>query len=307
MKKIKLENLKEKLETSNENIFLYLGGHHFTQNSDIDAKTKVKEIDFSTSCFWVWEDTEFDEDNPALGYEAYLQGPLLVKLQNIGGQSPLLKQFLEKWAFEQKGIVLTSTYSAEELSEHLKSLIWMQGESQAEERYSMNLQNPEFQTPWLESFSAKKMEQFMGPISTINWLEICGYEMQWYEQHNDNPALNTKQVGWLVFDKEQITAFRKLEQGFLERELISYISHHYPNKTKDEISQRAQLTMLQAKQKGVEDYKSTVLMLNAQLYFNRNKQEQESTIDLLANREMPLDIRVELAEQKLKQTKNIAV
>lgn len=302
MKKADIQEIEEKILSGTDNVFLYLGGHHFPQEHLNDAESYAKKLDKFVSSFWVWQDTEFDNPDVPLGQEHYRQGPLLLQINNIGKdqKSPLLDHFMNVWAYEQKGLVLTSAYSADELDLYLKSLLWMQGEDNEIDKYAVNLQNPDFQNAWLQSFSEQKLQAFMGPISSITWLDISGYEMQWYTQINKQPELTLQSVGWYLFDNEQIALFEKKEQEFLHQELTSHALYENANLKASQASDMAQETIQQARQKGIIDYKSTLLALKAQLLI-KEKEDVESIINVLANPNMPLDVRIQLAEQEIDQ------
>ena len=302
MKKADIQEIEEKILSGVDNVFLYLGGHHFPQEHLNDAESYAKKLDKFVSSFWVWQDTEFDNPDVPLGQEHYRQGPLLLQINNIGKdqKSPLLDHFMNVWAYEQKGLVLTSAYSADELDLYLKSLLWMQGEDNEIDKYAVNLQNPDFQNAWLQSFSEQKLQAFMGPISSITWLDISGYEMQWYTQINKQPELTLQSVGWYLFDNEQIALFEKKEQEFLHQELTSHALYENANLKASQASDMAQETIQQARQKGIIDYKSTLLALKAQLLI-KEKEDVESIINVLANPNMPLDVRIQLAEQEIDQ------
>lgn len=299
MNKVAKKVLKKSILKSTDNVFLYIGGHHFSQDY-LDAEEVVKAIDPSVRCYWVWEDTEFDDADAPLGQEPYRKGPLLIQLHGIGDPSPLIAHFFTVWANEQKGVLLTSAYSGDKLLEYLQSLLWVQGENEAAERYAVNLQNPDFQRCWLQSFTTDQLQAFLGPISTLNWLDVCGYEMQWYAQLNEHPALELQYVGWYLFANDQISRFKQFEQAFLYQELISHIHYTHPDVDSALVEDKAKDIIKQVQEKGIGDYKSTLLVLKVQLFIE-NKKEREKLINILADKEIPLDIRVKIVEQHINQ------
>lgn len=292
--------LIENIVKNNENVFIYLGGHHFSQDRFDDAEKNVERIDPSANCYWVWQGTEFDDTDISSEQELYRQGPLLVQIRGTGLEKmSLLDHFLNVWGHEQKGLILTSLYSANELKTHLQSILWVQGENEAD-KYLINLQNPEKQNLWLHSFSKEQLQHFMGPISSITWQDICGYEMKWLFQINEQPKLTPQNVGWCKFDNEQYIRFKKLEQDYLLREITSHICFQYPKKKQFEARELAQRTIEQAQAKGILDQPSILLLLKAQFYIF-NKAAYEDIIDLLANQSMPLDVRIQITEQRVRQ------
>ena len=300
LKKITPEKLKESLLESNDNIFLYLGGHHFPQEFMNSAEDAVKKIDNCTTLDWTWKETELNDPEAFVGQELYPQGGLLVGLKNIGGStSPLLDHFINIWANEQKGLLFTSTYSAYELDQHLKSILWIQGEEEAASKYRINLQNPDYQSTWLASFAPKQLQAFMGPISSIAWLEICGYDFQWLIQTNEKPELNLQKVGWYNYSQEQDIRYDKLALDFLHREVTSHFNFHHRPKDRKQAEKSAKQFIKDCQEKGISDHQSIILALKSQFYMT--KKETKETIELLANDGVPLDVRIEIAEQRINQ------
>lgn len=299
MHKISLKTLKESLLITSENIFFYIGGHHFPQEFMNDAEDAVNKIDNCTTLKWTWKGTELDDPDAFVGQELYRQGGLLVELKNIGGASPLIDHFINSWANEEKGLLFTSTYSADELDQYLKSLIWMQGEEEEASKYRVSLQNPNQQSVFLSSFTPKQLQVFMGPISSITWLEICGYDFQWLTQINQKPEFNLQSVGWFTYSEEQDMRYDKLALDFLHHEVISHICFQHPKKTKKSAQKQAQEFIEMCQEKGISNHKSIVLALKSQNYMT--KKDAKETIELLANEGMPLDVRIETAEQNVNQ------
>ncbi len=299
MNKISLKTLKESLLITSENIFLYIGGHHFPQEFMNDAEEAAKKIDNCITLKWTWKGTELDNPDAFVGQELYRQGGVLVELKNIGGTSPLIDHFINIWANEQKGLLFTSTYSADELDQHLKSLVWVQGKEEDTSRYRISLQNPDQQSVLLSSFTPKQIQAFMGPISCITWLEICGYDFQWFIQTNEKPEYNLQDVGWYTYSKEQDMRHDKLALDFLHREITSHISFLHSKKTKKSAQKQAQEFIKMCQEKGISNHKSILLALKSQNYMT--KKDAKETIELLANDRMPLDVRIEIAEQNVNQ------
>ncbi len=139
----------------------------------------------------------------------------------------------------------------------------------------------------------------MGPISSITWLEICGYDFQWYTQTNKKPEFNLQNVGWYTYNEEQDMRFDKLTLDFLHREVTSHICFQHPKKTKKSAQKQAQGFIKMCQEKGISNHKSILLALKSQNYMV--KKDAKETIELLSNNGIPLDVRIETAEQRVNQ------
>ena len=196
---------KEKKKKKEKRLFLFLESDYFensqeeVENMDINANTKL-----------LWE-------NSRLWHEHKQNGPLIVETIN---SSPIFKKFIEEWSEENRGVIMLSDYSLNEVTQHLQSLMFVTEPNGTLTR--LRLYEPRKLRGVLNAMQEEdSLSDLMGCIEEFVWQENCGLDEAWLHTTNPSPhapLYNIYDENWFVFTQEQnVILFLNEEEYFCRR------------------------------------------------------------------------------------------
>ena len=199
---------KEQEQQKEKKLFLFLEGDYFE-----NVQEEVEGMDINANTKLLWE-------NSNLWHEHRANGPLIVETIN---SSPIFKTFLEEWSEENRGVIILSEYSLEQVTQHLQSLIFVTEPDNTLTR--LRLYEPRKLRGVLNAMQEpNSLSDMMGCIESFIWQENCGVEEEWLHTKNPNPhapRYNIYDENWFVFTEEQnMILFLNEEEYFCRR--LSY-------------------------------------------------------------------------------------
>jgi hypothetical protein len=199
---------REQEQQKEKKLFLFLEGDYFE-----NVQEEVEGMDINANTKLLWE-------NSNLWHEHRANGPLIVETIN---SSPIFKTFLEEWSEENRGVIILSNYSLEQVTQHLQSLIFVTEPDNTLTR--LRLYEPRKLRGLLNAMQEpNSLSDMMGCIETFVWQENCGLEEEWLHTNNPNPhapRYNIYDENWFVFTEEQnVILFLNEEEYFCKK--LSY-------------------------------------------------------------------------------------
>ena len=199
---------KEQEQKKEKKLFLFLEADYFE-----NAQEEVEEMDINANTKLLWE-------NSQLWHEHRANGPLIVETSN---SSPIFKKFIEKWSEENRGVVITTEHTLQELTQHLQSLIFVTEPNNTLTR--LRLYEPRKLRGVLDSMQEPNdLSELMGCIEEFIWQENCGLDEAWLSTKNPNPHAprhNIHDENWFRFTQEQNEIIDEHEEHYFCKK-ISY-------------------------------------------------------------------------------------
>jgi len=225
----KLKELLEDLQKNNDQLFLFLDSDYFENSVD-----EVKAIEFHARIELLWENTplwdKFKND-----------GPILVELKE---DSILIPYFFENWSNKNTGVILQSSFTLEEVFQHLQSLIFTEEPDMTLTR--LRLYEPRKLRGLINAMQTDTyLEAFMGPIEKIIWQENCGKEISYLKAENPKPKKPKHTIAdehWFKFTKAQNDIIAQNEVRYFFRNLAWQLSEEYNLEIEDAQEKSEKLT-----------------------------------------------------------------
>jgi len=197
---------REQEQQKEKKLFLFLEGDYFE-----NVQEEVEGMDINANTKLLWE-------NSNLWHEHRANGPLIVETIN---SSPIFKTFVEEWSEENRGVILLSDYSLEQITQHLQSLIFVTEPDNTLTR--LRLYEPRKLRGLLNAMQEpNSLSDLMGCIETFVWQENCGLEEEWLQTNNPNPhapRYNIHDENWFVFTEEQNVILFLNEEEYFSKKL----------------------------------------------------------------------------------------
>lgn len=197
---------REQEQKKEKKLFLFLESDYFENSQE-----EVEEMDINANTKLLWE-------NSRLWHEHRANGPLIVETIN---SSPIFKKFIEEWSEENRGVIMLSDYSLEQVTQHLQSLIFVTEPNGTLTR--LRLYEPRKLRGVLNAMQeSNSLSELMGCIEQFVWQENCGVDEEWLQTTNPNPHApqhNIYDENWFVFTQEQNTILEEHEEHYFCRRL----------------------------------------------------------------------------------------
>ncbi len=206
---------REEEQKKEKKLFLFLESDYFENSQE-----EVEEMDINANTKLLWE-------NSNLWHEHRANGPLIVETIN---SSPIFKKFIEEWSEENRGVILLSDYSLNEVTQHLQSLIFVTEPNGTLTR--LRLYEPRKLRGVLNAMQEEEtLSDLMGCIEQFVWLENCGLDEEWLSTTNPSPHAPQHDIhdeNWFVFTQEQNLILFLNEEEYFCRRLSWELEESFP-------------------------------------------------------------------------------
>lgn len=219
----------KKLPKKTDQLFLFLDSDYFE-----DSISEVKAVEPHINIELLW-------DNNPLWDEYKYDGPIIVQLNE---NSNLIAHFIEHWAKENRGVIIQSSYKAEDIFNHLQSLTFTAEPDDTLTR--LRLYEPRKLRGIMDAMQENEpLESLMGPIEKFIWQENCGEESTWLTTKNPKPHPAKHDISdehWFAFSKPQNDIIAQNEVRYFFRNLAWQLSEDFELEINDAQKQSETLT-----------------------------------------------------------------
>jgi len=263
---------KEQEQQKEKKLFLFLEGDYFE-----NVQEEVEGMDINANTKLLWE-------NSNLWHEHRANGPLIVETIN---SSPIFKTFVEEWSEENRGVILLSDYSLEQITQHLQSLIFVTEPDNTLTR--LRLYEPRKLRGILNAMQEpNSLSDLMGCIETFVWQENCGLEEEWLQTNNPNPhapRYNIYDENWFVFTEQQNVILFQNEEAYFCRRLSYELEELFriPVEQEQRYEQVAKLSK-EAEKMGFHEDEEKTDYIKLRLEFGDFREDEEVEKIMSANR-----------------------
>lgn len=225
---------QQQVTFSGDRVFVFLDSDYFENST-----SEVLDIEHHALVRLLWE------DNP-LWDEYKHDGPIVVEIPH---QSPLINHFINHWAPQNRGIIMLSRFSQNQVFQHLQSLTFVSEPDNTLSR--LRLYEPRKLRGIIDAMG-KDIQQLMGPVEKLIWQENCGNHSVWLEVENTDafpPGYTIKDEHWFAFSEKQNAIINKHEEKYFSDHLSWQLGTQF-NLPVDEASRQASALIKEAKTKG---------------------------------------------------------
>ena len=171
----------------------------------------MRDIDLNTTRDWLWQDTYLNEH--------YERGPILVEIEP---DSALIPYFWDKIYTLNAGVLITSTFTREQVLEHLKSILTVRLPSNSEAQ--LKLQYPLKHVGVFSALNDLRLSSLLGPIKNIYWTENCGPKSRYYKITNPaEHAPKNKAPNWFQWSDKEIELINAYDLQYFKQSISNTI------------------------------------------------------------------------------------